>query len=119
MSEETFAYQIHRDVPIEGVKEIRRAIAAWDSYRIQRRDFMEGDGIYFPKRPEVDIYALQQQYPRAAAYLKAERWYNSSGFKKSDLGKEAMDRILAGEDHTKVLEDMQSAWAAFRVAQEG
>ncbi len=119
MSEETFAYQIHKDVPIEGVKEIRRATAALDSYRIQRRDFVEGDNTNFPKRPEVDIYALQQQYPRAAAYLKAERWYNSPGFRKSDLGKKAMDRILAGEDHTKVLEDMHNAWAAFRVAQEG
>lgn len=119
MSEETFVYQIHKDVDIEGLKEIRRAIAAWDRYRKLRYDFIEGEDVRFPQRPEVDIGALKEKYPRAAAYLKAEHWYNSPSFKKSALGKKAMDRILAGEDHTTVLDDMQRAWAAFRVAQEG
>ena len=118
MSEEVFAYQIRStDIPIEGLLELRRAIAAWDSYRIQRREYMEGDIHTLPRRPEVSVGALTEQYPRAAAYLKAERWHESASFKKSALGKRAMDRIVAGEDHNVVLDDMKRAWDAFRVAQ--
>ena len=119
MSEEKFVYQIHKDVEIEGLKELRITIAAWNRYWAQRRAFEEGDIHTMPKKPEVNIGELKDQYPRAAAYLTAERWRLSSKFKKSAFGKQAMDRILAGEDHNKVLDDMYKAWAAFRVAQEG
>ena len=120
MSEERFMYQNNRiDPNIEGLQQIRRAIAAWDRYRALRRDFEEGDAYGMPTRPTVSIGDLQKLYPRAAAYLKAEQWYNSPSFKKSALGKEAMERILNEVDYKKVIDDMQNAWAAFRVAQEG
>lgn len=65
------------------------------------------------------IAELEQKYPRAAVYLKAQRWSWSAEQKQANLGKAAMDRILDGDDPAVVLEEMESAWAAFNVAQEG
>lgn len=63
------------------------------------------------------IAELEQKYPRAAVYLKAQRWSWSAEQKKSDLGKKAMNRILDGDDPAVVMEEMESSWTAFTVAQ--
>lgn len=70
-------------------------------------------------RVDQEIEALKKKYPRAAAYLKAQQWSWSAEQKQADLGKKAMDRILDGDDPAVVLEEMESSWAAFNVAQEG
>lgn len=70
-------------------------------------------------RYDQKIAELEKKYPRAAVYLKAQRWSWSAEQKQANLGKAAMDRILDGDDPAVVLEEMESAWAAFNVAQEG
>lgn len=65
------------------------------------------------------IAELEKKFPRAAVYLKAQKWSWSTEPKQADLGKAAMNRILDGDDPAVVLEEMESAWAAFNVAQEG
>ena len=55
----------------------------------------------------------------AGAYLKARAWSFSLNPKQAALGKLATERIDNGEDPVAVLEEMESSWAAFRLAQEG
>ena len=80
------------------------------------------DGVFELMKATVekeDTTELEQKYPRAAAYLKAQKWSWDKEPKKAALGKQAMDRILDGDDPAVVLEEMESSWAAFLVAQEG
>lgn len=62
---------------------------------------------------------LRQQYPRAAAYLEAERWIATNTPIKVRLGSRAMEKILNGEDPETVLVEMSKGLDAFYMAQEG
>ena len=55
--------------------------------------------------------ALEEKYPRASAYLKADSWSDASNFEKASAGKKALERIINGEDHALVLLDMQEEWS--------
>lgn len=65
------------------------------------------------------IKELEAKYPRAAAYLKAQDYRWSAYRKQSALGDRAMYRILEGEDHAVVIQEMEDAWATWQMAQEG
>lgn len=98
---------------IEGLKEIREAIAA----HIQKR--------YDPQYKEEEWYdtgvidGLRAKYPRAAAYLEAESWSFCGRPIKVRLGIVACERLMNGEDPYAVLEDMSKGLDAFYLAQEG
>lgn len=118
MSEEKFEYKItRRDETIEGLTELKAAIDAWNHYLARFKMWLDGDIHDRPDLPGVSIGELEKKYPRAAAYRTAEVWANSTSFAKARFGQQACGRILAGEDHNQVLDDMNKAWAAFRVAQ--
>lgn len=104
---------------IEGLTEIRAATQAWDIYHFRSAQYLEGFIDERPVKPDVSIGALEAKYPRAAAYNYAEQWANDASFAKARFGRKACERILSGEDHAKVLDDMKAEWAAFKVAQEG
>lgn len=95
---------------IDGLCEIRDAIRAEHEYHDAFRKMMDdeyNDGVRPPKMPETDSGALKVRYPRAAAYLKAESWYYSANFAKSNAGSKAMERIINGDDYDIVIQDMK------------
>ena len=71
---------------------------------------------------EYKIYGEEEKMPPpslASVYLKTKIWSFSLNPKQAALGKEAAERLANGDDPSVVLEDMESSWAAFQVAQEG
>jgi hypothetical protein len=62
---------------------------------------------------------LRAKYPRAAAYLEAERWIYSANPVKVRLASRALEKILDGEDPEAVILEMSRAHDAFYLAQEG
>lgn len=70
-------------------------------------------------RCDQKIAELEQKYPRAAVYLKAQDWKWSPDMRQSVLGCAAIERVLNGDDPAAVQEEMESKWAAFQLAQEG
>lgn len=98
---------------IEGLKEIEHArylIAEWR--RKNNASIDRGDSVYVP-RPKVDIAALEAQYPRAVAYLFAEGYSYAANFRKAAAGRRALEKIINGEDHEKVISDMEAEWSEY------
>ena len=54
---------------------------------------------------------MAAMYPIAAAYHKAESWSLAANYAKANAGRKAMNRIKAGEDHEKVIADMENEWS--------
>ena len=99
---------------IPGLDVLHDAIAHNDGeYRRYDRDMERADldGLVTP--PDIiDIEPLKAQYPVAAAYMTAERYYLSSHYAKSAAGEEAMYRIKNGDDPQVVIAEMEAAWSA-------
>jgi len=55
---------------------------------------------------------LQGVYPIAAAFLMAEGWTRAANDMKSSAGQKGMERIINGENHVTVLEEMRAEWSA-------
>lgn len=113
--EDIFEYQVKP--PIEGIDEIKAAELAWACYDQGRKDYWKGLRDDCPPVPLEGVSDVAAKYPRAAAYLKAERWAQSENIKRAAFGQQAMGRILAGDDPDWVLDEMRKSWAAFLVAQ--
>lgn len=85
---------------IEGLAEIRAAIAAGN-------------------KTVWEIDELRAKYPRAAAYVEAERWIYSQNPVKVRLAARALEKILDGEDPEAVIQEMSKGLDAFFLEQEG
>lgn len=100
---------------IEGLKEIEAAKEAVLNWRQKFNKAMEdGDGI-LPCKPDVDLEALYAKFPRAAAYRKAEAGSLASHYTKASVYKEALERIINGEDYEKALADADTEWKEYLV----
>lgn len=95
---------------IEGIDEIGSAALAYeialDNYRtaIAR-------GIHIPAAPTRDkIEALKAQFPRAAAWHKADAYAHSYNVSKAAAGRNARTRIENGEDYQTVIAEMDNEW---------
>lgn len=106
---------------IEGLDEIRAARKAWVNYHEAKTRFERGEIDYedMPKYDPKLLGALEKKYPRAFAYLEAERWISSANPVKIRLGSRAMEKILNGENPDAVLDYMSMGLEAFNLAQEG
>lgn len=106
---------------IEGLEEIKAATAAWVNYHQAKMEFERGEREFedVPAHNPGEIDELKKKYPRAAAYLEAERWICSGNPIKVRLGSRAMEKLLDGEDPYAVLDEMSKALDAFNMAQEG
>lgn len=106
---------------IEGLEEIKTATAAWVNYHQAKMEFERGERKFedVPAHHPGEIEELKKKYPRAAAYLEAERWICSGNPIKVRLGSCAMEKILAGEDPYAVRDYMCLGLDAFNMAQEG
>lgn len=99
---------------IEGLQEIRDAYHAADRYRAAFERMMDdeaNDGVFPPTRPTADIPALLEKYPRAAAYLEAERYSMAAHYVKAAAGRKAIDAIIDGEDYQAAIAAMEKKWA--------
>lgn len=97
---------------IEGIDEIGSAALAYeialDNYRtaIAR-------GIHIPAAPTRDkIEALKAQFPRAAAWHKADAYAAAYNASKAAAGRKARTRIENGEDYVMAIADMENEWSA-------
>ena len=106
---------------IEGLAEIKAATAAWVNYHRAKTRFEQGEIDYedMPAYNPNELQELRAKYPRAAAYLEAERWIATENPVKVRLGSRAMEKILNGEDPAAVLDEMSKGLDAFYLAQEG
>lgn len=99
---------------IDGLEEIRAALADVEAWHSEfEASFSDVGGLGVRPKPQYDFDALYAKYPRAAAYLKAESFEYASHYAKSAAGKKAKDRIINGEDHSKVIAEMESEWKAY------
>lgn len=102
-----------RRAAIPGVKLIEKAREEWDKWHDDTvRAIDNGDGIR-PAEPKVNIEALKEQYPRAAALLKAESYSRSANYAKASAGSKARERIIDGEDYEKAIADMEQEWTDY------
>ena len=106
---------------IEGLEEIKAAIAASIAYHRAKMEFERGEREFedVPKNNPNAISDAEKKYPRAAAFLQAERWTLGENPVKTRLGSRAMEKILDGEDPHAVLDEMHKGLAAFNLAQTG
>lgn len=98
---------------MEGIDEIRKAIYAIHNFHRQLNDAMDNEDYRPIKRPEADLEALCKKYPVAKAYLDAEAFSLSENAVKSQYGRDAMNRILDGENHENVISDMNAEWSEY------
>ena len=121
MTEEQIQERKAKIAAIEGLAEIKAAIEGNFKYHQAKARFERGEIDFedVPKNTAKEEIALRKKYPRAAAYLEAERWIDSGNIVKVRLGSRAMEKILDGEDPEAVLEEMIKGLDAFYMAQEG
>lgn len=100
---------------IDGLEEIRNAIEEQIKWREDFNRLMERpDGfVGMRSKPEDNISELKQKYPRAAAYLMAEKESMKSNYELSAIGKRALEAIINGEDYKEVMATMEVEHKAF------
>ena len=101
---------------IPGLKELEAAIKEHEDYKSAFYRMMDdeyNDGANPPAMPKSNIDDLSSKYPRAAAYIKAVAYSYASHYAKSAAGRKAVERIINGEDHEKVLAEMEAEWLAY------
>lgn len=97
---------------IEGIKEIEAIQSEWETYFYKRDRAFESECGRFPTAPKTEISSVKAKYPRAAAYLLAQSYSFASNYEKAHAGRNALERIINGEDHDTVIAEMKSEWEA-------
>lgn len=108
MTEEQIEERRAKVAAIEGLAELRAAQADL------RKAGIDDLAAMLQTRDE-----LWAKYPRAAAYLEAERWIYTDNPVKVRLAARALEKILDGEDPEAVIQEMSHGLDAFYLAQEG
>lgn len=95
---------------IEGLNEIREAIEQQEAWQRKFNSNMsnEYESFKVSSRPENKISELKEKYPRAAAYLKAESLFLSENSDISIIGKNALEKIINGENFVSVMEEAEA-----------
>ena len=97
---------------VPGLEALANARAKWDMYYEDQQSAIERGAVKMPQRPTEDIKALAEQYPVAAAYLKAEAYEYASNYAKSEAGRKAKQAIADGADYSEALAQMEADWQA-------
>lgn len=97
---------------IPGLKELQAAIEDLNSWH---REYSENihsgaSGVGLRAKPQYDLDAVREKYPRAAAYLKATEMASAANYTKAAAGKKARERIIGGEDFEQALSDAEKEW---------
>lgn len=101
---------------IEGLAEIRKAQSELEDWRERFNASFDGEyavgGLGVGRKPQHNISAMLEQYPRAAAYLKAEQQASKENIELREIGKRALNEVVNG-DYKKAMETMQADIKAF------
>ena len=104
----------HKIDSIEGLSEIEACMDAWAEWHADFDTMVEtGRGYMTVKKPSTEVAELRKKYPVADAYLIADKESRRSNHELATIGKNALERIINGEDYKKVLDDMKKERAAF------
>lgn len=99
---------------IIGLKEIETNIFEWGVYHEKWERYISGAIEKAPVKPNITTEELMNEFPRAAAYLKAKDFQCSYNHIKSALGSEAVNRIIFEEEsYDEVISDMEQKWEAY------
>ena len=99
---------------IPGLKEIRAAMDDLKAWQKEFNDsFRDCGGLGVRSKPVYDYDNLCATYPRAAAYLKAEEYADSSNYVKSAAGKKALEAIINGADPAETTAAMEAEWNGY------
>lgn len=115
-AEEAAAQRQAKIKAIEGLDELYAAMnAAADYYEAFKRmmEDQDNDGAFPPKKPDVTPAEVSAKYPRAAAYVKAEKWSCAAHYAKAAAGRKAQEAIINGADHEAAIEAMEAEWTAY------
>lgn len=99
---------------IPGLKEIR---AAMDDLKAWQKEFNDSfrncGGLGVRAKPMYDFDSLFATYPRAAAYLKAEKYQDADNYAKSSAGEKALEAIINGADPAETIAAMEKDWNGY------
>lgn len=100
---------------IPGLAELQAAINDLNIWKEEfEQNWERGDsGVGLRTRPNYDFEALCKQYPKAAAYIKADKMSRAAHDVKASAGEKAKERILNGEDFEQALADAEKEWSAY------
>lgn len=70
-------------------------------------------GVGLRPRPQYDMDAMRTKYPRAAAFLEAEKMSHSPHYAKSAAGRKALESIINGGDYAQALKAANAEWDAY------
>jgi len=107
---EEAAARLATNVP--GLEILADARAKWDMYYEAQRAAIERGAVKMPQRPVEDVKALAEQYPVAAAYLKAQAYEDATNYAKSEAGRKAKQAIADGANYSEALAQMEAEWQA-------
>lgn len=98
---------------VPGLDELKKVKSDYEKELfLHDKSILDGNGIiYKAKVTESDVEAVKAKYPTAVKYLTADAYASSSNYTKSNLGKEAKDKIRLGNDPDAVIKDMKSKWS--------
>ena len=102
------------DLNVPGLETLNNALEDARRYHREFNKMMDdeyNDGVNPPAHPTSDIDALKLQYPRAAAYIKAEAWESASHYVKSAAGKKAKEAIKNGAGLEETMKSMEAEWS--------
>lgn len=102
---------------IEGLAELKAAIAAWNEWHAALNASFDGDeavgGMGVGPKPE-DPSAIMAQYPQAAAYIEVQKMARKENYKLSAIGRKALDRFEDDPaEWEAVVADMKAEEKAF------
>lgn len=102
-AEQIAAAEFHDKIEaIPGLKEVESAIEDVAIWSYIRRD---------KTPPEYDLQSMQVKYPRAFAYLKSREYERSENRMKAQAGRDAVVKIVNGEDYQVVIAEMEESVA--------
>lgn len=87
---------------IPGLKEVESALEAVATWSYIRRN---------KTPPEYDWQSMQVKHPKAFAYLKAREYERSANRMKARAGRDAVVKIVNGEDYQAAIAEMEESVA--------
>ncbi len=97
---------------ITGLKELHAAIEDMNKWQEEfEQNWERGDsGVGLRAKPQYDFETMREKYPRAAAYLKADKMASAAHYAKAAAGEKARERIINGEDYEQAIADAEKEW---------
>jgi hypothetical protein len=96
---EAVTAQAALEAKIPGITALHEAHEAEAAYRAEFSRAMaaeDRDGVAMPARPQANIAALEEKYPRAALYIKADDYSSAMHDQKAAAGEKAKQMLEEG-----------------------